>query len=31
MSDIIINGEVARRDGTFTPALAGRVLRPERN
>jgi N-acyl-D-amino-acid deacylase len=28
--DIIINGEVARRNGTFTTALAGRVLRPER-
>jgi N-acyl-D-amino-acid deacylase len=31
MSDIVVNGEVARRNGTFTPALAGRVLRPERN
>ena len=30
MNDIIVNGEVARRDGTFTTALAGRVLRPER-
>jgi N-acyl-D-amino-acid deacylase len=30
MTDIIVNGEVARRDGTFTTALAGRVLRPER-
>jgi len=30
MNDIIVNGEVARRDGKFTPALAGRVLRPER-
>jgi N-acyl-D-amino-acid deacylase len=31
MTDIIVNGEVARRDGKFTAALAGRVLRPERN
>ena len=30
MHDIIVNGEVARRDGKFTTALAGRVLRPER-
>jgi len=30
MNDIIVNGEVARRDGRFTSALAGRVLRPER-
>jgi N-acyl-D-aspartate/D-glutamate deacylase len=30
MTDIIVNGEVARRDGGFTTALAGRVLRPER-
>lgn len=30
MSDIIVNGELARRDGTFTGALLGRVLRPER-
>ena len=29
-TDIIVNGEVARRNGTFTTALAGRVLRPER-
>ena len=29
-NDIILNGEVARRDGKFTTALAGRVLRPER-
>jgi N-acyl-D-aspartate/D-glutamate deacylase len=29
-NDIIVNGEVARRDGRFTTALAGRVLRPER-
>ena len=28
--DIIVNGEVARRDGKFTSTLAGRVLRPER-
>jgi N-acyl-D-aspartate/D-glutamate deacylase len=31
MNDIIVNGEVARRNGTFTTALAGRVLRPERH
>jgi N-acyl-D-aspartate/D-glutamate deacylase len=31
MTEIIVNGEVARRDGKFTAALAGRVLRPERN
>lgn len=31
INDIIVNGAVARRDGTFTTALAGRVLRPERN
>lgn len=30
MTDVIVNGEVARRDGTFTTALAGRVLKPER-
>ena len=30
MNDIIINGELVRRDGQFTIALAGRVLRPER-
>ena len=29
--DIIVNGELARRNGMFTTALAGRVLRPERN
>jgi N-acyl-D-amino-acid deacylase len=29
-NDIIVNGEFARRNGTFTTALAGRVLRPER-
>jgi len=28
--DIIVNGELARRNGKFTAALAGRVLRPER-
>jgi hypothetical protein len=28
--DIIVNGELARRNGRFTTALAGRVLRPER-
>ena len=28
--DIIVNGELARRTGRFTSALAGRVLRPER-
>ena len=28
--DIIVNGELARRNGTFTTSLAGRVLRPER-
>jgi N-acyl-D-amino-acid deacylase len=30
MHDIIVNGELSRREGTFTTALAGRVLRPER-
>jgi N-acyl-D-amino-acid deacylase len=30
MNDIIVNGELARRNGKFTTALAGRVLRPER-
>lgn len=30
MNDIILNGEVARRDRKFTAALAGRVLKPER-
>jgi N-acyl-D-amino-acid deacylase len=29
--DIIVNGELARRNGRFTSALAGRVLRPERH
>ncbi len=28
--DIIVNGELARRNGRFTTTLAGRVLRPER-
>jgi N-acyl-D-amino-acid deacylase len=28
--DIIVNGELARRNGKFSTALAGRVLRPER-
>ena len=28
--DIIVNGAVVRRDGVFTDALSGRVLRPER-
>ncbi len=31
MTDVIVNGELARRDGKFTTSLAGRVLRPERN
>jgi N-acyl-D-amino-acid deacylase len=30
IDDIIVNGELARRNGRFTSALAGRVLRPER-
>ena len=30
MTDVIVNGELARREGRFTTALAGRVLRPER-
>jgi N-acyl-D-amino-acid deacylase len=30
IDDIIVNGELARRGGTFTTTLAGRVLRPER-
>ncbi len=29
-NDIIVNGELARQDGRFSTALAGRVLRPER-
>ena len=28
--DIIVNGELVRREGKFTSTLAGRVLRPER-
>ena len=28
--DIIVNGAVVRRDGVFTDALSGRVLRAER-
>lgn len=28
--DIIVNGELARHDGTFSTTLSGRVLRPER-
>ena len=30
MSDIIVNGELVRRNGEFTAALPGRVLAPER-
>ena len=30
MNDIIVNGELVRRDGKFTGTLPGRVLRPER-
>jgi N-acyl-D-amino-acid deacylase len=30
MMDIIVNGELARRDGRLTTALVGRVLRPGR-
>lgn len=30
IDDVIVNGELARRNGTFTGALAGRVLTPER-
>lgn len=29
-NDIIVNGQLARRDGRFATALSGRVLRPER-
>jgi N-acyl-D-amino-acid deacylase len=29
-NDIVVNGELVRRNGAFTPALAGRVLKPER-
>ena len=31
MNDIIVNGELVRRDGKFTGTLPGRVLRPERH
>jgi N-acyl-D-aspartate/D-glutamate deacylase len=31
IDDIIVNGELARRNGRFTSTLAGRVLRPQRN
>jgi N-acyl-D-aspartate/D-glutamate deacylase len=31
IDDIVVNGELARRNGVFTTALPGRVLRPERN
>ena len=30
IDDIIVNGELARRTGAFTGAMAGRILRPER-
>jgi N-acyl-D-amino-acid deacylase len=30
ITEVIVNGELARRNGTFTTTLAGRVLRPER-
>lgn len=30
MHDILVNGELVRRDGKFTTALPGRVLTPER-
>ena len=30
MNDILVNGELVRRDGKFTSALPGRVLTPER-
>ena len=30
MNDILVNGALVRRNGTFTATLAGRVLRPER-
>ena len=30
MDDILVNGELVRREGKFTTALAGRVLTPER-
>ena len=28
--DIIVNGELVRRDNGFTPTLAGRVVAPDR-
>jgi N-acyl-D-amino-acid deacylase len=31
IDDIIVNGELARHNGKFSSALAGRVLRPERH
>jgi N-acyl-D-aspartate/D-glutamate deacylase len=30
MTDILVNGRWARRDGQFTPTLAGRVVVPDR-
>ena len=30
IDDVIVNGELARQNGVFSAALAGRVLRPER-
>jgi N-acyl-D-aspartate/D-glutamate deacylase len=30
IDDILVNGELVRREGKFTSALAGRVLTPER-
>ena len=30
IDDILVNGELVRREGKFTSAMAGRVLRPER-
>jgi N-acyl-D-aspartate/D-glutamate deacylase len=30
MTDVIVNGELARRDGRLTTPLVGRVLRPGR-
>jgi N-acyl-D-amino-acid deacylase len=29
MNEILVNGVLVRRDGTFTSALAGRVVIPE--
>ena len=31
MSDILVNGALVRRNGTFTAALPGRVVTPERH